>query len=837
MGDSLSLYEWRISLIVIQIVRKAHLRFGVSYMVPFSLRPQHPLMLACLLAFSSASLADNHCYFSELAQADDRLASIKHADHTCYSSWYSAGVDSLNDLYSEPSIARVQDELMDKVHEYQGLAEQAKVIKNLSEFIRAAYYVRFYAQGEHQPFSQALSERIAQAINQFLRSPHVVNQGREQVDAFKNMSLMADSIKQLPLTMDSMMALLAHFTPDTAQNTQWVDGLNNLFRAMAGHIGRDEFYQYLARNPQHIDNLERFAQNNQWALTTDAKFLVFNAVRETGRLLASPQLATRQQAKQVMLDTLQRYPLGSEHETLWLAAVEMLQHFAPDAIADINIEAQKDNLAARILPNWHQCDGPAIIRSQDLTIKQEREVCAVLNAKEQDFHQVVNSGGLPVADDLNDKVEVVVFANNQSYVDYSAFLFNNTTDNGGQYLEGNPADPNNRARFIAYRYANGEDALSILNLEHEYVHYLDGRFNLYGGFGENLAHGYMVWWLEGFAEYMHYKQGYDAAIRTIQQGKMSLSDVMATTYSHDTNRIYRWGYLAVRYMLEAHPQEVERLLTLARQGQYAQWAEIVKQLGAQHDEAFSRWLDTLKLEEPETVDPTPEPPQEAQPIELVVNQPITLHGSYLSEQRFYIDVPERSLSFQVSITGQGDADLYMSYNQVAHYYDYQFSDFISGSSNETINLEPQADGYVQAGRYYISVTGRAAFSDVILSAKIQTEQVSLPPKEQDDLRPIRLEENQSQTLLVNQRRYAAIYVPEGVSTVRVWMTPTQSTNSNVDLFASFGQWASRASHQWASTSVDSYEYLSIPVEKTGHVYFTLDAQARGENVELVVYFD
>ncbi|WP_438887706.1 collagenase, partial [Bacillus cereus group sp. BC330] len=93
-----------------------------------------------------------------------------------------------------------------------------------------------------------------------------------------------------------------------------------------------------------------------------------------------------------MLDTLQRYPLGSEHETLWLAAVEMLQHFAPDAIADINIEAQKDNLAARILPNWHQCDGPAIVRSQDLTIQQEREVCAVLNAKEQDFHQVVNSG-------------------------------------------------------------------------------------------------------------------------------------------------------------------------------------------------------------------------------------------------------------------------------------------------------------------------------------------------------------------------------------------------------------------------------------------------------------
>ncbi|EKO3571096.1 MULTISPECIES: M9 family metallopeptidase [Vibrio] len=805
-------------------------------MVPFSLRRQHPLMLACLLAFSSASLADNHCYFSELAQADDRLASIKHADHTCYSSWYSAGVDSLNDLYSEQSIAAIQRDLMTHVGQYQGQADQAKIINNLSEFIRAAYYVRFYAQGEHQPFSQALNERIAQTINQFLRSPHVVNQGREQVSAFKNMSLMADSIKQLPLTMDSMMALLEHFTPDTAQNTQWVDGLNNLFRAMAGHIGRDEFYQYLAHNPQHIDTLERFAQNNQWALTTDAKFLVFNAIRETGRLLASSQLVTRQQAKQVMLDTLQRYPLGSEHETLWLAAVEMLQHFAPEAIADINIEAQKDNLAARILPNWHQCDGPAIVRSQDLTIQQEREVCSVLNAKEQDFHQVINSGGLPVADDLNDKVEVVVFANNQSYVDYSAFLFNNTTDNGGQYLEGNPADPNNRARFIAYRYANGEDALSILNLEHEYVHYLDGRFNLYGGFGENLAHGHIVWWLEGFAEYMHYKQGYDAAIRTIQQGKMSLSDVMATTYSHDTNRIYRWGYLAVRYMLEAHPQEVDRLLALARQGQYAQWAEVVKQLGTQYDEDFSRWLDTLNVDEQPSIDPTPEQPQEAQPIELEANQAIILYGNYLSEQLYYIDVPERTLSFQVTIDGQGDADLYMSYEKVAHYYDYQFSNVALGS-NERLSFKPQADGYVQAGRYYISVTGRAAFSDVKLLAQIQYDQTSTPSHEVDDLNPIRLEAEVKQNLMVNQRRYAAIYVPEGVQRVQIWMTPTQSTTNNVDLFASQVTWPSRDDYQWNSVRSDSHEYLSMPIEKAGYIYFTLDAQARGENVDLVVYFD
>lgn len=118
---------------------------------------------------------------------------------------------------------------------------------------------------------------------------------------------------------------------------------------------------------------------------------------------------------------------------------------------------------------------------------------------------MANTGLAPVADDYNTRVEVVVFANNSSYVNYSSFLFGNTTDNGGQYLEGNPADQNNQARFVAYRYANDAD-LSILNLEHEYTHYLDARFNQYGSFSDNLAHGHIVWWLEGFAEYMHYKQ-------------------------------------------------------------------------------------------------------------------------------------------------------------------------------------------------------------------------------------------------------------------------------------------------------------------------------------------
>uniref|UniRef100_UPI0038F812A1 collagenase n=1 Tax=Streptomyces galilaeus TaxID=33899 RepID=UPI0038F812A1 len=80
--------------------------------------------------------------------------------------------------------------------------------------------------------------------------------------------------------------------------------------------------------------------------------------------------------------------------------------------------------------------------------------------------------------------------------------------------------------------------------------------------------------------------------------------MFATTYSHDTNRIYRWGYLAVRFMLEEHPQDVESLLVLSRSGQFAEWAKQVKVLGSQYNGEFERWLDTVSSEPTDPVDPT-----------------------------------------------------------------------------------------------------------------------------------------------------------------------------------------------------------------------------------------
>ncbi len=118
-----------------------------------------------------------------------------------------------------------------------------------------------------------------------------------------------------------------------------------------------------------------------------------------------------------------------------------------------------------------------------------------------------------------------------------------------------------------------------------------------------------------------------------------------------------------------------------------------------------------------------------------------------------------------------------------------------------------------------------------------------PSQEQDDLTPIILESGQPQILTVHQRRYAAVYVPQGVQEVRVWLNDKsdvaesrQSNAGNVDLFASRSYWPTSGQHDYASNYRGSNEYLQIPVTEEGYVHFLLSAEQQGGDVEMLVFF-
>lgn len=258
-----------------------------------------------------------------------------------------------------------------------------------------------------------------------------------------------------------------------------------------------------------------------------------------------------------------------------------------------------------VLTNVKQCSDTIVLRHQALSKEQEDAACNMLSAQEARFHNTFNTKGKPVANDNNHYLRANIYQDRDAYVKYVTAHFDVPSDNGGMYLEGLPHLLNNSAEFVAYQKKG-----QIWNLSHEYVHYLDGRFNMYGDFCANLhdSHSgpeycpkpapllpHLVWWSEGIAEYIAKGKDNERAIKAAKKQIVHLSELFNTSYEQNggSERVYVWGYLASRYMMEKQRDKVEQMLTLTRKGQYTRYQALVKKWGKSMDSDFSKWLSQL----------------------------------------------------------------------------------------------------------------------------------------------------------------------------------------------------------------------------------------------------
>ena len=137
-----------------------------------------------------------------------------------------------------------------------------------------------------------------------------------------------------------------------------------------------------------------------------------------------------------------------------------------------------------------------------------------------------------MAGDLNSKLELVVFHSSQDYATYSGALFGNDTNNGGIYLEGNPPRLATRRASWPMRPSGCVPPSRSGTWNHEYTHYLDGRFDMAGDFSASVSTP-QIWWIEGPAEYISYSYRgvpYTDALNQAKLGTYSLSTLMDTTY-------------------------------------------------------------------------------------------------------------------------------------------------------------------------------------------------------------------------------------------------------------------------------------------------------------------
>ncbi|MCX4026267.1 collagenase [Endozoicomonas sp. SM1973] len=674
-----------------------------------NLRPPHKLN-----SFSEHSLYNNTpfqfttCKISDFEnlQGSILINKIKSANTNCVNQLFSANLQQTKAIFTESQMLAVASEMVSLASNYSG--DNQNNILQVILFLRAGYYANWNFQDQLDPYSENLKKQVAYALDTFIANSHFKDINAKHGDVLSEAIILIDSSELNAKYLDTLAVILYRFNDNYLKYWGMRAAVNSIFTILfRGHQFND-FQQKVKDNPRMANTLSDFIKTNEKLLDTDNEFLLVNATREMARFLQY-NTDSKKQVQSNVKRIVDDYSMLGSGAALWIGAAEMVSYYDPANCSYYNVCNFKDKLAAAVLPIRHQCDKSIVIRAQNISNQDLAITCNKLEQHKAVFHNKLNTHYNPVADDYNETLEVVTFNTRKDYQTYAGALFDISTDNGGMYLEGNPADPNNQARFIAYERSTPNQTI-IWNLEHEYTHYLDGRFNMWGGFNDLPLYS-TVWWVEGLGEYMAYGDDYQAALDLAKTKAYQLSDLFYNNYNSGVNRIYRWGYLAVRYMFENQQNTMQQMLVYFRKGDYSNYNNYLNQLRYSFNADFHNWLDKIVDGDNSNCKGNTSTDRND---ELITSKPKTLTSSY--SQMFFIYVPDCATKFSLKLSGgTGDADLYLNQTGWPNTDNYDYASKQTGNEEEILINSPDS------GYYHIMVNPKKSYRQVKLSAHFSSK--------------------------------------------------------------------------------------------------------------------
>ena len=173
----------------------------------------------------------------------------------------------------------------------------------------------------------------------------------------------------------------------------------------------------------------------------------------------------------------------------------------------------------------------------------------------------------PVRGDKNKVITIFIYPSPKSYKTIHPGLFNTSVQNGGIFIE---------SRGHIYTFDREVPRQNIYNLEelvrHEYTHYLDSRYNLWGGFngrGTVFKKAPIAWYLEGLAEAMTGATPGKGILPRAKMVKdvrrpMSLARLTRCTYEKDGFSFYSDGALFFTFLANKKPEMLKKMFKILR---------------------------------------------------------------------------------------------------------------------------------------------------------------------------------------------------------------------------------------------------------------------------------
>ncbi|OHU86567.1 peptidase M9 [Pseudoalteromonas amylolytica] len=732
---------------------------------------------------SQASEAALSCDASAFANSSGSqlVEQVKSQGSNCVNELFTASSSDQVAIFTSSKMNTITDHARTLATSYTGLGGDE--LKAMFLFIRAGFYVEFY--NDAVTFDSQVAINVKSAIDVFVNNSHFYDNNDEHGKVLQEVITTMDSAELQHEYIDVVRQWLLRFDENYANNRNMRNAVNGIFNILFRGQWNSEYVTKIKTDSALVSALVAFTQKS-WMVGSDSEFLITNSAGELARLTQYRPSDIDEAVTNGLKTLFSTYKSYGYGDSLWLNAADVASYFGH--CSEFNICNFEENLTQQVLSQIHQCSSTIRIRAQEMTAVQLSSACDTMAAEETRFHTRLATNQTPVADDNNSFLQVNIFNSSNDYKKYAKVIFNIDTNNGGMYLEGDPSKTDNQANFVAYEASYAKADHYVWNLEHEYVHYLDGRFDLYGGF--NAPTEDIVWWTEGVAEYIANQNDNQAAIDTIKDGSVyNLQQVFATTYDgFDQDRIYRWGYLAVRFMFERHNDEVNKMLGKTRVGDWTGYKSLLNGWQVAYDAEFTQWTQEL------AGDVNTAPVAE-------VNGP-------------YSGVAGEPVSF--SSNGSSDAQ-----GPIASY----LWDFGDGNQSQQAN---PTHTYNAAGDYTVTLTvtdSEGLSNSASTSAQIEQGQ-SVP----------QLQRGQAVTIngAQDEQLLFVLSVPQGASDLNIAIS---GGDGDADLYVRYGSEPTLSSYDCRPYVGGNSEQCDFATPQEGQYYVMIRGYNAFNNVSLVANFD
>ncbi|MGW2872759.1 collagenase [Kitasatospora sp. NPDC001225] len=760
--------------------------------------PAKPALAARGAAGAAAAQSCTPADFGSRSGAD-LVSFIEGSTTDCVNTLFNVTGADAGGIFKESKMLTVADAFRTMAAGYTG--DNSTAILQLVLFQRAGWFVQSNNADAVGPYGAALTSGSKAALDAFFAAPHRTDVSDANGTVLNEVLVLTDSANLQGSYLGVYKQVLTAYDNSYNAFPKMLKAVNAVLSAplWRGNWNPD-FVSAVGADPSIGATLGDFALNHKDLLGTANAYLDVNAGNDLGRMAGDGpvvEAAVKGKVKAV-LDGAQ---ITGATGPLYVHTAYQANSFDPGQCSYYGICDLPAKLTAAVLPNQLVCDNRTI-QTEVLSPADLAAVCASLRGEDTFFHKLVKDNG-PIPGQYDKELTLAVFANQADYLTYSWAIFNNSTDNGGQTVM-DPTDPNNRAVCVMYQKSwNDGFTANVWNLNHEYTHYLDNIYDLKGNFSTEISVP-DIWWIEGVAEYESYAYRGTTDTQAMAEAAKhtyKLSTLFQNTYGNsDTVRTYPWGYLAVRYMFEKHPADIDAMLAHFRTGDYQGGYAVYNGIGTRYDADFDAWLDTCAGGA------------------CLAAGPTALFGQSVSGAT--VTLTDKSVQ-----TGAGRLTA----------WHWTFGD---GSSSDQQN---PTHTYAAAGTYTVALTvtddtGRTASTPASVAVTTGGGGGPTTPPACTDPRTDALGKNCSRANLsatAGNLDYLYVYLPAGTSTLKI---TTSGGTGTAYLYYSDSTWASPSAYTAASTNAGTTQSITVTNPTAGYRYVSLYAKSDFSGVTVSTQF-